>query len=121
MLENGEIDEIDLYIAFKKMEKFIETILPFIKDQVDETRLSVAYKKHNVSLSTQNGRAFYDFKKCNDPVYESLKDGLKEREEMLKSLTIPTEIPDEDTGEVLLLNPPIKKQGVSVVMRYEKS
>lgn len=121
MLENGEVDEIDLYIAFKKMEKFVETILPFIKDQVDETRLSVAYKKHHVSLSTQNGRAFYNFKACNDPVYESLKDGLKEREEMLKSLTIPTEIPDEDTGEVLLLNPPIKKQGVSVVMRYEKS
>lgn len=120
MLENGEVDEIDLYIAFKKMEKFVETILPFIKDQVDETRLSVAYKKHHVSLSTQNGRAFYDFKKCNDPVYESLKDGLKEREEMLKKLTIPTEVPDEETGEVYLLNPPIKKQGVSVVMRYEK-
>lgn len=120
MLENGEVDEIDMYIAFKKMEKFVETILPFIKDHVDETKLSIAYKKHYVSLTTQNGRAFYDFKVCNDPVFESLKDELKAREEMLKSLTKPTEIPDEETGEVLLLNPPIKKQGISVVLRYEK-
>lgn len=120
LLENGEVDEIDMYIAFKKMEKFVETILPFIKDHVDETRLSVAYKKHHVSLSTQNGRAFYDFKVCNDPVYDSLQTGLKAREELLKGLTLPTEVPDEETGEVLLLNPPIKKQGVSVVLRYEK-
>lgn len=120
LLENGEVDEIDMYIAFKKMEKFVETVLPFIKDQVDETRLSIAYKKHGVSLSTQNGRAFYDYKACNDPIYTTLAERLKEREEMLKKLTSATEVPDEETGEVLLLNPPIKRQGVSVVMRYEK-
>lgn len=120
LLENGEVDEIDMYIAFKKMEKFVETILPFIKDHVDETRLSVAYKKHGVSLSTQNGRAFYDFKKCNDPILDSLTEKLKERESMLKGLSVPIEVLDEETGEVLLLNPPIKRQGVSVVMRYEK-
>lgn len=122
-LENGERDEIDLYIAFKKMEKFVETILPFIKDKVDETKLSVSYKKYNVSLQAQNTRPYYDFTSCKDDYWEELKvtqEVLKEREDYLKTITTKTELIDEETGEVTILYPPIKKQGTAIVLRYEK-
>lgn len=123
LLENGEVDEIDLYISFKKVEKFVETILPFLKDKIDETKLSVAYKKHFVSLQTQNTRAFYDYKNCNDPVYIELlssQNKLKEREKYLQSIKKTTDVVDEETGEVITINPPIKKQGQTIVLRYDK-
>ena len=127
-IENGEQDEIDLYIAFKKLEKFVETILPLIKDKVDETKLVNSYTKHNVSLKTQNTRSFYDFNNCNDGIHEILsmehneaKEALKEREEYLKTITKKTEIIDQETGEVTTILPPIKRQGQTIVLRYEKS
>lgn len=122
-LERGERDEIDLYIAFKKVEKFVETILPFIKDHIDETKLSVAYKKHSVSLQTQGGRPTWDYRNCGDQIYADLMEKqkeLKEREKFLQSITKTTEFSDEDTGEIVTLNPPIKRQSLNIVMRYDK-
>lgn len=127
MLEEGMQDEIDLYITFKKVEKFVATILPLIKDKVDETKLANVYKKHHVSIVAQNGRSFYDFSNCGDAEFELLSDNqveineaIKDREKYLKTITKPTEVIDEDTGEVVLLNPPIVKQSINIVLRYEK-
>lgn len=127
LMENGEVDEIDLYISLKKMEKFIETALPFVKDKIDENKLSTAYKKHHVSLQTQGGKPIWDYSRCGDVVYRDLSltakqtaAELKEREKFLQSITSPTEFTDEETGEVVTLSPAIKKQSLNVVMRYEK-
>lgn len=126
-LDNGERDEIDLYIAFKKVEKFVETILPLIKDKVDEDKLINSYSKHHVKLTTQNTRSFYDFSNCGDVEYNQLnltasetKEAIKEREDYLKTITVKTDIVDEETGEVTTLLPPIKKQGKTVILRYDK-
>lgn len=128
LLEEGHRDEIDLYITFKKVEKFVETILPIIKDKVDETKLTNAYKKHYVSLQTQSTRSFYDFTNCEDYQINQLNErsselklAIKERENFLKTITKTTEIIDESTGEIVILNPPIKKQGQTIVLRYEKT
>ena len=98
-LDNGEVDPIDLYISFKKVEKFIETVLPYIKDFIDETKLNIAYKKHHVSLQTQAGKPFYDFKNCNGIVWRDLNltkqetdEAVKERESFLKKISKKTEI-----------------------------
>lgn len=122
MLEEGWLDELDVYIAFKKMEKFIETILPYIKDKVDETKLVNAYKKHHVSLTTQNGRSFYDYSTCGEifEKLESKKEEVKSLEKYLQTITKPTDLVDEETGEVTTIMPAIKKQGQSIILRYEK-
>lgn len=126
-LKEGVLDPIDTYIAFKKVEKFVETILPFIKDHIDETKLSVDYKKHHVSLQTQGGRPTWDYSKTGDVIHRDLsltlketQDELKDREKFLQSITKPTEIADEETGEVVILNPAVKRQSLNVVMRYDK-
>lgn len=126
-LKEGVLDPIDTYIAFKKVEKFVETILPFIKDYIDETKLSVAYKKHHVSLQTQGGRPTWDYSKTGDVIHRDLSLTLKEtqaelkdREKFLQSITKPTEIADEETGEVIILNPAVKRQSLNVVLRYDK-
>lgn len=127
LMKNGEVDEIDLYISLKKLEKFIETALPFVKDKIDETKLSTAYKKHHVSLQTQQGRPTWDYSNCGDVVYRDLSltaketaAELKEREKFLQSITIPRQLVDEETGEVVTLSPAVKRQSLNVVMRYEK-
>lgn len=122
-LQNGDVDEVDLYISFKKVEKFVETILPFIKERIDETKLSVAYKKHFVSLVAQRGKPTWNYKNCGDAVYSELLEQqkqLKDREKFLQSITKTTEFTDEETGEVITLNPPIKYQSTNIVMRYDK-
>lgn len=123
-LESGEVDEIDLYIAFKKMEKFVEAILPFLKDHIDETKLSNGYNKHFVNITTRGGRPTWDFSKCGDSDYEMLMDQkkeidsmVKEREAFLKAIT--SVFTDEETGEII--NAPIKKQSQSIVLTYLKS
>ena len=126
-LKEGYLDPHDTYIAFKKVEKFVETILPFIKEHIDETKLSVAYKKHGVSLTAQNGRPTWDYSNCGDVIHRDLSRTLKEtqsevkeREKFLQSITKPTEVADEETGEVVMLNPPIKRQSLNVILRYNK-
>lgn len=122
-LQDGQADEIDLYISFKKVESFVKTILPYIKDHIDETKLSVEYKKHGVSLSTQKGKPTYDYSKCGDEVYNDLLEfqkELKEREKFLQTIDKKTDFTDEETGETITLMPPIKRQGLNIVMRYEK-
>jgi len=123
LLDEGLVDEIDLYISFKKMEKFVETILPFIKDRIDETRLKHGYDKHFVSLGTRAGKPTWDFSKCGDSEYEMLIEKKKEidslvkgKEDFLKSIT--KEFTDEETGEVI--NAPIKHQGQNIVLTYVK-
>lgn len=126
-LKEGNLDPIDTYIAFKKVEKFVETILPYIKEHIDETKLSVAYKKHHVSIQTQGGRPTWDYSNCGDVIHRDLsltlketQSELKEREKFLQSITKPTEFADEETGEIIILNPAIKKQSQNVVLRYDK-
>ena len=123
LLDEGMVDEIDLFIAFKKMEKFVETILPFIKDRIDETKLRNGYNKHFISLSTRAGRPSWNFTACGDSEYEMLLVQKKEidelvkgKEDFLKSIT--KEFLDEETGEVI--KAPIKHQGQNLVLTYVK-
>ncbi|PVH26255.1 hypothetical protein [Sphingobacterium corticibacter] len=123
LLDRGEVDEIDLYIAFKKMEKFVESILPFLKDRIDETKLRDGYSKHFINLSTRAGKPTYDFSRCGDSEYEMLIEQKKEidalvkgKEDFLKAIT--KEFTDEETGEVI--KAPLKKQGVNLVLTYVK-
>lgn len=119
-LESGEVDEIDLYIAFKKVEKYVKTILPYIIDHIDANSIGKDFKKHGVSIGVQNTRPSYNFEACKDEIYNQLKSDFKDRENLLKSITKPTDVTDEETGEIVTINPPIKKQGTALVMRYEK-
>jgi len=123
LLDQGEVDEIDLYIAFKKMEKFVETILPFIKDRIDETKLRDGYNKHFINLSTRAGRPTYDFSVCGDTDYELLIEKKAEIDELVKGKeaflkAITKEFTDEETGEVI--KAPIKHQGQNLVLTYVK-
>lgn len=124
MLDEGMIDEIDFFIAFKKMQKFVETILPFFKDRIDETKLRDGYDKHFINLSTRAGQPTWDFSKCGDTDYELLIEKKKEidnlvkgKEDFLKSIT--NEFTDEETGEVI--KAPGKRQGINLVLTYNKN
>jgi|GEM_PF-5832468 hypothetical protein len=124
MLDEGMINEIDFFIAFKKMEKFVETIIPYFKERIDETKLKHGYEKHFITLATRAGRPSWDFSTCGDTEYDLLVEQKREVDELVKGKeaflkSITKEFTDEETGEII--KAPVKHQGVNLVITYNKN
>jgi len=65
----------------------------------------------------------YDFSNCNDPEYDTHKLTEEEfkalrsgREKFLKSLTAPIQLIDNETGDVIQVNPPIKTSSTTIFL-----
>jgi hypothetical protein len=63
----------------------------------------------NGSVIDTGSKTNYDYKACNDPVWNALKEAISDREKFLKSLKEPTTIVDTKTGEAVTINPPETK------------
>ena len=125
-LDEGTVNPMDLLQSIKAIEKMHETIKPLL----DKAVLSEV-TKYPDKIVDYYGAKFrvgefgtqYNFKECNDAEWNMLniiatdaKEKLKAREEFLKALKVPLEIFDQETGEIITINPPIKtsKTGVQV-------
>lgn len=120
-LEDGNIDEIDLFISLRKLEYFTNEVLKVVKDKIDYTKLSVEYKKYNSKIKSKATASRYDFSNCNDLVYQRYKEEqnnvtnlVEDRENLLKSITSKQTIVDEETGDIMEILPPIKSQGTTI-------
>lgn len=130
---DGIEDPLEMYIVIKK----IEAIIKIAKDQIGvkayrDTTISpgeeeIAYgcKIEKVTSGTK-----YVWEDVLDPVYWQRKSELKEREDFLKGLKSTSmmtdeernryiedndlEYVDEETGEVIIINPVVKVQGVGL-------
>jgi hypothetical protein len=112
VIESDHYDLLKVYIELKRYEQYLETVIETIKPlALSQASLLEEKTYSNAKVSIQN-RLTYDF--SNDRKWLSLKESaqglqnrLKDHESILKCLTEPTEIVDEETGEFIQVEPPL--------------
>lgn len=89
-------------------------------------RIEKGYSVHDTEVDQAATKTDYDYHICGDPVYERLvlqadkaKSDLDARTSLLKTLTKPMEMIDEETGESFRCLPPnkLQKQGLKITLR----
>ena len=130
MYLSGDTDPLELEIGIKGVEEAIKTIRkdPEVRGAVMNA-LSL-YNEKTVQLqgamvTKKNTAAQYDYSVCGDPEYNrmaeqmmQLKDSMKERQNFLQTLKRMTAVVDQDTGEVVEINPPAKEQGETYAIKF---
>ncbi len=118
-IQNGQVDPLELL----KHQKSIEKVFEKIKDDLRKASIDVAEKYgkgkfglHGANFEVKEMGVKYDYKHCNDKVWEKLEKDKKDRETFLKSLTTVITIVDEETGEAVTVYPPLKTSTTSVVV-----
>lgn len=105
----------------KKLIDLGEEIKSNISDNAaSELRLATG-EKRVVGTTTVNEQMLgvrYDFKPCNDLIWNKLSEAIKEREAFLKTVTAPQITGDTDTGETWMVNPPVKSGKLGLVIKY---
>ena len=123
-INEGREYALDVFVAAKRWQRTIETLISNIDKQVVEEagRQGKRFSHQGVTLEVRElgSRWFYD--KCNDPIFNKLaaeKNALseveKERQAFLKSLKAAMTIVDEETGEVFRVIPARKESKTGVV------
>jgi hypothetical protein len=127
-LDEGTVNPMDLLQAIKAVEKLHATVKPLL-DKAVLAEVSKYPEKtvdfHGAKFTIKEVGTSYDYSACNDAEWNMLnilatdaKDKLKVREEFLKALKAPLEIFDQETGEIITLNPPVKKSTTSVSISF---
>lgn len=123
-VRQGEANPLEVLVIMKAFEKAADRILKEIRENfVTEAAKypESSFEFNGVKLEKAEVGTSYDYSACNDPVYQRLFEvsfeangQLKEREAFLKAIKRPTTIADEGTGEMITINPPLKKSTASV-------
>lgn len=123
-IEEGYIDEYDMYIYLRKCEYIVTELSKYVKDKIDPNKLNQGLDRFNTSLKSKNTAARYDYSKCNDSLLtklsnqnKELSSALKDRERFLQTLSEPIEIVDQESGEVQRIVPPIKLQAQTIEIK----
>lgn len=128
-VQGGEINPLAVLVQLRAMEQASERILKEIKPNIMAEADKYPGKDFefagNKITKAEHGTK-YDYSVCNDPVLDDLieqakvlNEKVKTRQERLKAQTTPESILDPMTGEVVVINPPIKKStsGLNVSIR----
>lgn len=130
-LDQGEMTAMDVALRFKFFEDLIaatkDKLRPMVVDELMNYHVGEDIVKHNGQFKLKEAGVRYDFSNCNDPEWRRLTEvitnftnGLKEREKFLRTITKPTTIVDEQTGEVVTINPPIKTSTTTYAITWSK-
>lgn len=128
-VKSGNESPLRVLVQLRAMEKASKQILEGIKDEIVTAAEKYPTKDFELwgnKLEKSEVGVTYDFSVCGDPTYERLevdfntaKDRLDQRKEFLKTLRSPTPIGDTVTGELVTVNPPLRKStaGVKVTIQ----
>lgn len=115
----GEEDALNVLLQVRAMEKSLKIIHENIKMFAEREAGKYPGDKFDFKgneVAKCDVKTEYDYSKCNDPewerlLYESEKADkeLKAREAFLRALTGPLNTFDDQTGETITINPPLKK------------
>ncbi len=118
-VENGEVNALQLKAYFKAMEKAIKLVDDSTKDSQLTEAEKYGEKKFNafgMQIEVCEVGTSYDYEHCNDPEWNSADSQVKtwtqtrkDREQFLRSLKKPEVLVDQMSGEVVTINPPVKK------------
>ena len=110
-LNSGIFNPLDLLVAKKAIDSVFEIIKDDLKTNVETEASKWAEKSfsyHGVTI-TKGSKSTYDYSVCKHPEYDRLTKRIKELEAYLKTLSKSTPMLDEETGELITINPPLKK------------
>lgn len=114
-VSDGECDPIDALIFVKKGSELFKELDSKIRSIAEGKPIGVDFIKFGVKITESMTGVKYDFTVCGDTVWDDLNDQvekgkeiLKIRETFLKSITKKLTIPDEETGDITEINPPVK-------------
>ncbi len=119
---NGEIDPIWLHGTLTKFIKNLQAL-----KELNENELSLdidKFETHGYKFAKKEAGTKYDFSNCNHPRLTDLyaketkiNKEKKDIEALLKTLKNPTTIVDEETGDIVTINPPIKTSKTIIEVR----
>lgn len=126
-VENAEnVSALTAYLFADILEKKMKEL----KDKAKNAAVTQAemYGKNTkllgLEIQVKEAGTKYDFTGCNHPRYsavtnsiEVFKAELKEIETTLKTITKPMNIIDDESGEILSLNPPIKTSTPTIMVK----
>lgn len=109
----GYVNPLEFYRQAKVMEEVIDALKkdPDIFDCAYTEREKYGKEKPKINgatIDTQQ-RTNYDYKACNDPVWNRLKEELSAREAFLKTIKEPLTTVDTATGDTVTIQPPTLK------------
>lgn len=128
-VRNGDTNPLKLLIMLKSLEAVSELVREEIQDEIlneAEKNSEKKFQAFGAFVEKSEVGVSYNFLKCGDPTFERLetdfntaKANLDERKEFLKTLRSPTPIGDTVTGELVTVNPPIRKakSGVKIFLK----
>ncbi len=123
IITSGNIEPVRAIVWLKGLEKIIETVSKDAEvKEIFMDSLSAYNEKvieeYSAKITKKLSAAKYDFSACQDVEWErltaqmaTLKERIKDREDMLKTLRKPEERIDPESGEVYTIFPPPKTQG----------
>lgn len=128
-VKEGEINPLQVRIWIKTMEEIIERV----KKETAANQLTEAdkwaeqrFEYLGATIEKADVKTEYDYSVCKDSEFELLevalnvaKEALDNRKAFLKTLKAPLSIADKVTGELMDINPPLKKStpGLKVSIR----
>lgn len=128
-VNDGEYDFFKALIFAAKLSKLgkdLDAAIRPIASEKNKLSKSEVYTLYSADIQKKETGVSYDFTVCNDPVWvrlsnnlELAKKDLKEHEDLLKTLTKPKEMIDEDSGEFYTCKPPVRKStdGLTVTIK----
>lgn len=125
-VSDGHEDPLKALILAKKLQELGKSIEEKVKDfAIDESRLSKGevYKTLDVEVTQRDIGVRYNFSKCGHSKWEDLnreflkiKSEKDEIEKTLKTVTKPLTMIDDETGEVVEINPPVRSGKTGLVL-----
>ena len=130
-LDQGEMTAMDVALRFKFFEDLIaatkDKLRPLVVEELNNYHVGEDIVRYNGQFKVKEAGTRYDFTNCNDPEWNRLTeviDGFtkeqKAREKFLRTLTKPLTTVDEQTGEVVTINPPIKTSTTTYAITWNK-
>lgn len=128
-VKEGEVNALEMLAMCKSLEMIIERVKKETKDnqlRAADLHPGDRFSAYGVEFQKADVYTSYEFKDCGDPIWEqreqiaaSAKEQLKERETFLKTVKGQMTIVIEGTGEIVTINPPVKKStpGIKISIR----
>ena len=131
LIEEGHLNAVDMALKVK----FMEDLIIAMKERLRENVLAELGKyskgedivKYNANFQVKEAGTKYDFTNCNDPLWDDLNEQInllqserKERERFLKTLRKPIEMIDQETGEIITIQQPIKSSTTTYQITWNK-
>lgn len=116
-VKNGEVSPIKILMQLRAMEKVSEKIAEGIKENVlnEADKYEKKFSLYGNEIEKAEFATKYNYAMTGDREWEKLdaafktaESNRKDRETFLRSLKEPMEVLDRDTGELMVIRPPLK-------------